>query len=102
MSVLVVVSVFPAPEHREEVIAAFEATIPRVHEEPGVETYALHEGGDRLIMIEKYESGQARAEHRKGAALADLLSALDGKLSRPLDAQVVEPHPAGDPGKGVL
>jgi quinol monooxygenase YgiN len=53
-------------------------------------------------MIEKYESAQARAEHVKGAALADLRSELDGKLSRPLDAQLVEPHPAGEPGKGVL
>jgi hypothetical protein len=41
-------------------------------------------------------------EHRKGAALADLRSALDGKLSTGLDAQVLVPHPAGDPQKGAL
>jgi quinol monooxygenase YgiN len=40
------------------VIAAFEAAIARVHDEPGVERYALHEERDRLVMIEKYESEQ--------------------------------------------
>jgi hypothetical protein len=38
-----------------------------LHDEPGVELYALHEGPDRLVMIEKYESEQARSEHSKGA-----------------------------------
>ena len=102
MSVVVVVTAFPVPEHRAEVIAAFEAAIAQVHDEPGVELYALHEGPDRLVMIEKYESEQARSEHRKGSALADLLSALEGKLSSSLDAQVLVPHPAGNARKGAL
>jgi len=66
MGVIVIVTAFPVPEHRAGVIAAFEAAITRVHHEPGVELYALHEGPDRLVMIEKYESEQARSEHRKG------------------------------------
>jgi len=102
MSVVVVVTAFPIPEHRAEVVAAFEEAIARVHDEPGVDLYALHEGRDRLIMIEKYESEQARSEHAKGAALADLRSALRGKLSSDLDAQVLVPHPAGNAQKGAL
>ena len=102
MSIVVVVTAFPLPEHRADVVAAFEAAIPRVHDEPGVELYALHEGQDRLVMIEKYESPQARSEHLKGAALAELRSALDGKLSQGLDVQVLLPHPAGDARKGAL
>jgi quinol monooxygenase YgiN len=70
MSVVAVVTAFPVPEHRAEVIAAFETAIAQVHDEPGVELYALHEGRDRLVMIEKYKSEQARWEHAKGAALA--------------------------------
>jgi hypothetical protein len=31
-----------------------------------------------LVMIEKYESEQARSEHARGAALSDLRSALAG------------------------
>jgi quinol monooxygenase YgiN len=102
MSVVVVVTAFPVPGHRAEVIAAFEAAITRVHDEPGVELYALHEGPDRLVMIEKYASEHARSEHRKGTALAGLVSALDGKLSAALDAQVLVPHPAGNPRQGTL
>jgi quinol monooxygenase YgiN len=102
MSVVVVVTAFPVPERRAEVVAAFEAAIARVHHEPGVELYALHEGPDRLVMIEKYESEQARSEHTKGAALADLRSALQGKLSSGLDAQVLVPHPSGNVQKGAL
>jgi len=102
MSVVVVVTAFPIPEHRAEVVAAFEAAIARVHDEPGVDLYALHEGPDRLVMIEKYESEQVRSDHARGAALADLRSALEGKLSSRLDAQVLVPHPAGKAQKGAL
>jgi quinol monooxygenase YgiN len=99
---VVVVTAFPIPEHRAEVVAAFEQAITRVHDKPGVELYALHEGPDRLVMIEKYEPEQARSEHTKGTALADLRSALRGKLSSGLDAQVLVPHPAGNAQKGAL
>ena len=102
MSIVLVVTAFPIPEHRAEVIAAFEAAIVRVHDEPGVELYALHEGRDRLVMIEKYASEQARSQHSKGTALADLRSALEGKLSRDLDTQLLLPHPAGNLQKGML
>jgi quinol monooxygenase YgiN len=102
MSVVVIVTAFPAPEHRDKVIAAFETAITQVHSEPGVERYALHEGPDRLVMIEKYESEQARSEHAKRPALAHLLAALDGKLTGRLDVQVLTPHPFGNPDKGMV
>jgi quinol monooxygenase YgiN len=71
-------------------------------DEPGVELYALHEGPDRLVMIEKYGSEQALSEHSKGAALSDLLSAFEGKLRADLDVQVLVPHPGGNAQKGAL
>jgi quinol monooxygenase YgiN len=102
MSVVVVVTAFPVPEHRAEAVTAFAAAIAQVHDEPGVELYALHEGRDRLVMIEKYQSEQARSEHLTGAALADLRSALEGKLCSGLDVQVLVPHPTGNAQKGAL
>ena len=74
MSVVVIVTAFPVLEHRAEVLRAFETAISRVHDEPGVELYALHRGRGRLVMIERYESKQPRSEHLKGPALADLRS----------------------------
>ena len=102
MSIVVVATAFPVAEHRADLIAACEEAIARVHDEPGVELYALHEGPDRLVMIEKYESEQALSEHSKGGALADLLSAFDGKLIGAIDVQILVPHPAGTARKGAL
>lgn len=96
MSVIVIATAFPLPEHRSEVIAAFETAIARVHaDEPGVELYALHEGKDRLVMVEKYASQDAFADHGKSPALAGLLASIKGKLNGDLDVQVLTPHPAG-------
>ena len=104
MSVVIVATAFPAPEHRAEVIAAFEAAMDRVHsEESGCELYALHEGPDgRLVMIEKYTSQDAVAEHVNGAGLAQLRAALEGKMSSDIDVQVLVPLPAGMADKGAL
>ena len=104
MAVIIVATAYPAPEYREEVIAAFEEVIGKVHaEEDGCELYALHEGRDgRLVMIEKYASDEAVAAHRAGTGLAALREALGGKLSAPMDVQVLTPHPAGAPVKGAL
>ena len=104
MAIIVVATAFPVPEHREEVIAAFETAEQKVHaEEDGCELYALHEGPDgRLVMIEKYASDEAVAAHQAGGGLAALRDALKGKLSAPMDVQLLTPHPAGSPVKGAL
>ena len=104
MAIIVIATAFPIPEHREEVIAAFEAAERKVHaEEDGCELYALHEGPDgRLVMIEKYASDEAAAAHRSAAGLAGLREGLKGKLSAPMDVQALTPHPAGAPVKGAL
>jgi quinol monooxygenase YgiN len=102
MSVVVVATVQPVPEHRASVIAAFEDTIARVHGEDGCELYALHEGRDRLVMIEKWASKEALAAHGKSPALAELTSRLEGKITGGLDVQILQPHPAGKPELGVL
>ena len=56
----------------------------------------------RLVMIEKYASDEAVAAHRAGGGLAGLRESLNGKLSAPMDVQVLTPHPAGSPVKGAL
>ncbi|HVV20267.1 MAG TPA: putative quinol monooxygenase [Pseudonocardiaceae bacterium] len=103
MSVVLVATVHPKPEHRDEVIAVFETVIAKVHaDEPGCELYALHEGEDSLVMIEKYTDQEAVDAHRRGAGLKELVAGLDGKLSAPLDVRVLRPHPAGSADKGAL
>jgi quinol monooxygenase YgiN len=103
MPVVVVATIRPLPDHRAEVIAAIEATIPQVHaEDDGCLLYALHEGPDRLVMIEKWASGEALAIHSRGPALADLAKKLNGLVEGAPDVQVLQPFPAGTAEQGIL
>lgn len=103
MSVIVVATVYPLPKHRDEVTAAFVDTIARVHaQDAGCELYALHEGGDRLVMVEKWASEAALSAHGRGPALAELNGRIDGKLERAVDVQVLRPHPAGTAEQGTV
>ncbi len=86
--VVVVATIRPKPEHRAEVIAAMEKAIASVHaHDDGCLLYALHEGDDRLVMVEKWSSAEALAEHSHGAALAELNAGAEraprGKPGRP-------------------
>jgi quinol monooxygenase YgiN len=104
MAIVIVATLFPVPEHRDEVIAALETAAGKVHaSEDGTQLYALHEGPDgRLVMIEKYADAAAAAAHRSGAGLAELVKAIDGKLAQPMDVQTLTPHPAGSAEKGTI
>jgi quinol monooxygenase YgiN len=102
VSVVVIATILPKPEHREDVIAAFLDVIPSVHQEPGCELYALNEGKDRLVMIEQWESREALAVHGKAQALTRLGPALDGKLTAQPDVRIYSPHPAGVGELGAL
>ena len=53
-------------------------------------------------MIEKYADRDALRAHGQSAELAELGAALEGKLTVPMDVQVLTPHPAGSPEKGTL
>jgi quinol monooxygenase YgiN len=103
MSIVLVATIVPVPEHRAEVIAAFEAVITRVHaEDVGCELYALHEADDRLVMIEKWASQDALDAHGKGTALRELNKTLAGKVAGAPDLRVLRPHPAGTTEQGAL
>lgn len=103
MAVVVVATIVPVPEHRTEVIAALEDAIARVHsEDEGCEVYALHEGEDRLVMIEKWSSQDALDTHGQRPALQELGARLAGKTVDEPDIQVLNPHPAGTPQRGSL
>jgi quinol monooxygenase YgiN len=78
-------------------------TIASVHaSDEGCLLYALHEGDDRLVMVEKWASAAALAEHGRGPAPAELTQALAGRTEGDIDVQVLQPHPAGTPNQGTL
>jgi quinol monooxygenase YgiN len=102
MSVVVVATIVPLAEHRDEVIAAFKETIEQVHDEDGCELYALNEAPDRLIMIEKWASPEALRVHSTGAALAALNPRLAGKVAGRPEIIVLQQVPAGEGAKGAV
>lgn len=102
MSVIVVATIKPLPEHRDDVIAAIKGTVARVHAEDGCELYSLNEAPDRLLMIEKWASQDALDVHLKAPALAALGPRLAGKVAGPPDIVVLQPVPAGEVAKGLV
>lgn len=102
MSIVVVATARPLPEHREEVIAAFERAIPLVHEEQGCERYALHEAPDRIVMIERWAGQEATQAHVAGEPFKELSAALEGKLDSDLEVLVLAPRPIGTVEQGRI
>ncbi len=102
MSVVVVATIRPLPEHRAAVIEAIKETVAQVHGEDGCELYSLNVTPDRLIMVEKWASQEALDAHAKGPNLAALGPKLAGKVSGAPDVIVLQPVPAGDPAKGTV
>ena len=102
MTVIVVATVTPMPEHRADIIALFEKTIARVHDEDGCELYAMHEDTDTIVMIEKWRSAEDLEAHSAGAAMTEMNPQVEGKLLAKTEIKVYTPHPAGDPDKGQL
>jgi quinol monooxygenase YgiN len=102
MSVVVVATIRPLPEHRAAVIEAIKETVGQVHAEDGCELYSLNEAPDRLIMVEKWVSQEALDIHARGPNLAALAPKLAGKVTAAPDVIVLQPVPAGDPAKGAV
>jgi quinol monooxygenase YgiN len=101
--VVVIASMSPAEGRWDDVQAALSKAIEQTHErEPRVLRYAMHQGPDRLVMIEKYADEAALEAHTTSPALLELLDELNGALSAPMDVQVLTPVPAGDPAKGAI
>jgi quinol monooxygenase YgiN len=103
MPVVVVATIVPKPEYRDDVIAAMKNTIEQVHDEDGCELYALHVNDERLVMIERWSTPEALRKHgAESPGLKSLNEAIKGKLEGPLDVVRLEAVPAGDPAKGQL
>ena len=102
MSVVVVATITPQPDHVDAVRDAILAAVPKVHDEPGCELYAVHEGRGEFVMVERWESPQALKVHGTAEALTTLGGQLADKLDGPLDVRRLTAVPAGDATKGAV
>ena len=102
MSVVVVATITPLDGQVDAVRSALLEAVPQVHDEPGCELYALHEDGQRFIMVERWESTEALDAHGRAPALQALGGALQGKVAGPVEVLRLTAVPGGDATKGAL
>ena len=102
MSVVVVATITPKPDQVDAVREALLAAVPKVHDEPGCELYAVHEGTGHFVMVERWESPEALKAHGSAEALTTLGGQLTDKLEAPLDVRRLTAVPAGDAVKGAI
>jgi quinol monooxygenase YgiN len=102
VSVVVVATITPKPDHVDAVREALLGAVPKVHAEPGCELYAVHEGDGEFVMVERWESPEALKVHGQAEALTALGGQLAGKLAAAPAVRRLAPVPAGEPGKGAL
>lgn len=66
MPVVVVATLLPLAEHRDEVIELVRIRVAEVHSEPGCQLYALHDAGDELVIVEQWADEKALEMHAAG------------------------------------
>jgi quinol monooxygenase YgiN len=102
VSVVVVATITPKPDQVDAVREAILAAVPKVHDEPGCELYAVHEGRGEFVMVERWESADALKVHGTAEALTTLGGQLAGKLAGAPVVTRLTAVPAGDPVKGAV
>jgi quinol monooxygenase YgiN len=102
VSILIVATISPKPDRADAVREAFTAAIPKVHEEPGCELYALHEDGYGFVMIERWATQEDLKAHGAGETFNQLSEAVKDDLTEPLGIRLLTSVPAGDEAKGEL
>ncbi len=104
MSITVVAVLQAKPGRGKDVIDAFREVSPSVHEEPGCEMYAAHleQGGDTVVMVERWSSPEDLQAHNTGAALVRLGGLIRDLLAKPFDVWLLDPVAMGDDRKGVI
>jgi len=102
VSVVVVATISPKPGEEDAVREALLRAVPRVHEEPGCELYALHQGDGEFVMVERWSSREALGVHSSAEALRQLGGELAGRLTGAPVVRTLDALPAGDAGKGAV
>jgi quinol monooxygenase YgiN len=101
-ALVVVVTLTPASEHREKLLAVCRKYWPGVQEEPGCELFALHEGPDTFMVIERWSSRYLWEQHLATEENAALNAELSPLLSEPANVWPLTTVPIGNPSKSAL
>jgi quinol monooxygenase YgiN len=102
VSLTLVATITPKPGRADAVREVLTAAIPKVHQEPGCELYALHEDENGFVFVERWASQEDMGAHGRGETFTSVIAAITDDLAEPVSVRVVRPVPAGDPAKGAV
>ncbi|BBY66277.1 putative quinol monooxygenase [Mycolicibacterium helvum] len=102
MPVVVVASFTVKPESVDAVREACKTAVAAVHEEPGCDLYAVHEGDKTFVFVEQWADEDALKTHSAAPGVTALFGAIGEHLDGAPDIKMLKPIPAGDPAKGQV
>jgi quinol monooxygenase YgiN len=102
MPVVVVASFTVKPESVDAVREACKKAVAAVHEEPGCELYAVHEGDRTFVFVEQWADEDALKTHSTAPGVTTLFGEIGEHLDGAPDIKMLAPIVAGDPAKGQL
>jgi quinol monooxygenase YgiN len=102
MPVVVVATMTVKPESVDTVRDILTNAVGEVHDEPGCQLYSLHQTGETFVFVEQWADEEALKVHSTAPAITKLFTAAGEHLAGAPDIKMLQPIPAGDPGKGQL
>jgi quinol monooxygenase YgiN len=102
MPVVVVATMTVKPESVDTVRDILTNAVAEVHDEPGCQLYSLHQTGETFVFVEQWADEEALKVHSTAPAITKLFTAAGEHLAGAPDIKMLQPIPAGDPGKGRL
>ncbi|WP_431239698.1 putative quinol monooxygenase [Mycolicibacterium aichiense] len=102
MPVVVVASFAVKPESVDAVREACKKAVAEVHNEPGCDLYAVHEGDKTFVFVEQWADEDALKTHSTAPGVTALFGAIGEHLDGAPDIKMLTPIPAGDPAKGQV
>jgi quinol monooxygenase YgiN len=102
MPVVVVASFTVKPESVDAVREACQKAVTAVHEEPGCELYAVHEGDRTFVFVEQWADADALKTHSTAPGVTTLFGEIGEHLDGAPDIKMLQPIVAGDPAKGQV
>ncbi|CAN5730891.1 putative quinol monooxygenase [soil metagenome] len=102
MPVVVVATFAVKPESVDTVRDACKRALAAVHDEPGCELYALHEGENTFVFIEQWADADALKIHSTAPGVTAMFGEIGEHLAGAPDIKMLQAVPAGDPAKGTL
>jgi quinol monooxygenase YgiN len=102
MPVVVVATMTVKPESVDTVRDILTRAVEEVHDEPGCQLYSLHQTGETFVFVEQWADEEALKNHSTSPAIGKMFGAAGDHLAGAPDIKMLQPVPAGDPGKGQL